>query len=529
MIEKAIENWLTNTNERTYQGPFCQVLLQNGHTVVHVSSHGPLEQGKDIISLDADGATCAYQLKTGNIGLGKWREIKGEVEDLVELPVVHPSVDKDSIHKSYLVTNGRITDPVRIRISQMNERNRSRGRGFSYLDVIAGDQLLKVFLDAQGEFIPAEPKEFELFLKLFLADGTGFLNKEVFFTFLNGSLFEDSRLSKRSSRDAICASAVITGYLLDSYQRKGNSYALFEAWICLAACIVRHASMCRMAEKHWKPSLKLILSEAVENLCRLKEEALDRRHLVEGSLIGDGSFVYQARATIVLGCLAALQCYLERRGGARRRDPRLLDHIRRHLRRLAFWGEWSFACLFWIIKYLELEGAKEAAHFLLKRVLELTVGLSSPSRETGLPSPYYSADDLLESSLDAALGIPWREIDLGQFSGSSYALGAIVDLAARRGARELLETYWPEISRIHIQEFRPDNVEDTFLWRASDGSNHQECLNATQSWRALVDRANDLSEVPKLLANHSDLLSFFVLACPHRATRQIITVLDKAV
>jgi 23S rRNA pseudouridine2457 synthase len=38
------------------------------------------------------------------------RFILGEVRELMELPIVHPSVDKSKIHKSFLVTNGEITD-----------------------------------------------------------------------------------------------------------------------------------------------------------------------------------------------------------------------------------------------------------------------------------------------------------------------------------------------------------------------------------------------------------------------------------
>ncbi len=55
MIERAIENWLTKTNERNYQAAFCQVLMHQGHRVLFSSSHGPMEQGKDIITIGPDG------------------------------------------------------------------------------------------------------------------------------------------------------------------------------------------------------------------------------------------------------------------------------------------------------------------------------------------------------------------------------------------------------------------------------------------------------------------------------------------
>ena len=103
MIERAIENWLTNTNERNYQTPFCQVLMHKGQRVLYLSSHRPMEQGKDIITQDVNGDYNAYQLKTGDIDLRKWRDIRGEIEELIQLPIVHPCVNKNTRHRSFLV------------------------------------------------------------------------------------------------------------------------------------------------------------------------------------------------------------------------------------------------------------------------------------------------------------------------------------------------------------------------------------------------------------------------------------------
>lgn len=155
VIERAIENWLTKTNERNYQAAFCQVLMHQGHRVLHSSSHGPMEQGKDVITIGPDGECHAYQTKTGNIGLTEWRGIAGEIQELIELPVDYPGVDKSRLHKAYLVTNGSISDPVRIQINDRNEDNLRRGRQYAHLEVIGGDSLLKSFVDAQGALFRA--------------------------------------------------------------------------------------------------------------------------------------------------------------------------------------------------------------------------------------------------------------------------------------------------------------------------------------------------------------------------------------
>ena len=86
VIERVIENWLTSSNERSYQIPFCQLLAAGGDGDC-LSSHGPFEQGKDVVTFDKSGKLRGYQLKSGDFGLSEWRKYKGEINDLVELPI----------------------------------------------------------------------------------------------------------------------------------------------------------------------------------------------------------------------------------------------------------------------------------------------------------------------------------------------------------------------------------------------------------------------------------------------------------
>ncbi len=71
MIERIIENWLINTNEKGYQIPFCQYLISKNYTIVHISTHGQMEQGKDIIAKDENETPYAFQLKAGDIDFKK--------------------------------------------------------------------------------------------------------------------------------------------------------------------------------------------------------------------------------------------------------------------------------------------------------------------------------------------------------------------------------------------------------------------------------------------------------------------------
>lgn len=367
MIEKAIENWLINTNELNYQLAFCQILLLKGEKVIYNSSHRPMEQGKDIITINSDGNCCAYQLKTGNVNLKEWRNISGEIRDLMELPIIHPSANKKVSHKAFLVTNGEISDEVRFQIDQMNSDNEKKERNFSYLDVITKDVLLKEFIDAQGKFMPKELEDFHLFLELFLNDGADFLPKEKYFAFLHRTIFQEIPKRKSDTINTILSSIIINSYLLNPYQREKNYYALFEAWTLLGGFIITYSIKAFLKENYWIESLNLIVEEITRNVSLLKEEVLKKDNFIEGNPLADGGMIYNARMTIVLGILSTFEIHLHKTRTEYNQDKKILELIKENIGKFFFWGESAFPFFFFTIKYLELIGEDEIAYDLLKK------------------------------------------------------------------------------------------------------------------------------------------------------------------
>jgi hypothetical protein len=102
MIERAIENWLTSTNERNYKAAFVQALVHQGYQVLTVPADGPMEQGKDLITIDPEGHPCAFQLKTGARDLATWRKYRDEMMELIQLRIYHTGVDKQIVHRAVL-------------------------------------------------------------------------------------------------------------------------------------------------------------------------------------------------------------------------------------------------------------------------------------------------------------------------------------------------------------------------------------------------------------------------------------------
>lgn len=524
MIERAIENWLTRTNERNYKIPFCQALAREGHTLVFISADRPMEQGKDIITIAPDGIPYAYQLKGGDIGLGRWRtEVRPEIEELIQLPIVHPNIDKKKLHKSFLVLNGGISDEVRIQIDQINEDNVRRNRGYSHLEVIGLQQLLKTLKDAQGKFVPHRLSDFKSFLELFLASGKGLLDKAKFFAFLNGALFSEVPKQKADALNAISSSVILTAYAMAEFAQEKNHFALFEAWTALGVSIVRFAERAKLAPKEWERSLELVLLEIRRVLEAIEDEALlSKEAWIQGAALGDGGDTLRARTTLVLGALAVRGMDRYEADGAGIIDRNILDLIHSRQRQLWLWGESAFPAFFAIAKFLEAAGETGPALDILKTCLEGVLVRNDLRSDNALPSPYYSAVEVLKKNLGLV-----REPDGQENAGSSFILKPLISALVRRNQRDFLAKNWRRISHMRFREFCVDSPEEWLLWHGDKGTNKSWYPTATQKWSELATQAaGEAGACPKLLSSHRALVRAFTLVAPHRINDPVVSFLD---
>ena len=522
MIERAIENWLTKTNERNYQAAFCQVLMHQGHRVLYSSSHGPMEQGKDIITVGPDGEYYAYQTKTGDVGLSEWRSIEGEVHELMELPINYPGVDKSKMHKAYLVTNGTITDPVRVQIADRNDDNVRKNRQYAQLEVIAKDSLLKSFVDAQGRFVPRDLPDIRTFLELYLDEGRGMLPKGSLFAVLDGAVFGESPSKKSDAIDAVTSSLIIVSYLLNSFEQSENYYAMAEGWSVLAACIARYVGKHSLPQGQWRGSLDLVMAELRANLAMLRQEAISRPDFLEGDIRTDGGVMLNARTTIVLGALACHELLPGGKTESEKSPDEVLKLIREHLGRRGFWGESAFPYVFYIIKFLEARNETTLALSLLEELFVVLVDANCQQQGPVFPCPYRGVEEILAASIPDRL----QDANFEGYRGSSYVLRSVLEMLVRRGRRDVVAAKWRLLTYCQQHEFIPDRPEDVFAWRTKDGTNASCFPNQTQSCAVLVAEAVQGTSTPSLYREFTEVLHFHILVCPHRATAAVIRLLD---
>jgi len=521
LIERAIENWLTNTNERGYEIPFCQYLISEGYTILGISFHGQVEQGKDIIALNKKGTPCAFQLKSGNINQNVWNKIKPEIDDLLEIPIKHPKIGKQSKRECFLVTNGIINDKLKKDIVDRNVGLRKRK--LPELKIYDGLELVGKFIRVNGEFLPTKPPDLKVFLELLMSDGYELPDKPQLSRFLESVLFTKKETEPQLRRK-IASSILLNQYVMEPYESKNNHIALIEGWVILYSYVLCIVEKYQLNERNWAQSLNIVMDKINYQLSALKEEFFSRTIYLEGTW--DGALFYKSRLTIVLGWLAAFELYMKSTKNNYTIDPRVYDSIKKFYGSDTwFWGE-SATPLF--IMMSKLANASDDTVLANKIICDLIIDIlfkNGFQEESALPAPYYS----VKEALNHFYGPPDEKLDLNSFSGVSYTLAVLVDTLVRRNRRDLLNEVWKGITKIHNSEFSPKDSWAMFRWHCDEGEEIGFTFDRPQSWKELQKAAGDIDNVdlPKSLAN--PFCYYFLICYPHRLNKHTGKLMDSLI
>lgn len=519
MIERIVENWLTNTNEIGYQVPFCQCLVSQGYTILHLSSHGQMEQGKDIISIDETGIPCAFQLKSGHIDAAEWRKIKGEIDELVEIHINFPGISKNTKHRAVLATNGTITDKVRRDIDDLNLSYKQRG--YSELEVITNMDLLKRFLEVHDIFLPNELSDFKLFLELLLSDGHELVNKKLITKFIESIMFT-TRETKPELRRKIASGLLLTQYILRPFEIAENHISIIEGWTLFCSYVLAIVEKYNLDAEYWEQSYNLVMHKINSQFDLLKDEFFSREIFLEGTW--DGGFIYKSRLVMVLGWLSAFELYMKKKNVSYILDKRVFDSIDRfNKENLWFWGESATPFFVAMSLFVREYGNLSFSNTIISNLIAYIAEENRLRGGKGVPDPYYSPEEIISS-----LNQVGEAIEFEAFLGSSYHIGALVDILVRRKRRTLLDSLWKDISDMRMCEFNPTHIWKMFTWQCEEGEQIELFYERPQRWNKLVSEASDYdgSGLPKVLLNNP--FSYYFLVCyPHRLRRMTIKLIDK--
>lgn len=525
LLERVIENWLTSVNERQYQLPFCQVLAARGETILYISSHGPFEKGKDVITSTADGAIHAYQMKKGDIGLREWRDIQGEVENLIELAIEISGRAPVTEFVPYLVTNGEFTDPVieQIRVANLSRHNRGT---HNELRTIARGELFGMFRDAHGAYLPRELADFRTFLELILHDGSAPAAKETAALLFEHLIPNDlTSISHLDVARAATSIALLTAYISGPAVLAANHWSVFEYWV-LAGCYVLYLpAKAGRAEAACDSVFGMCEMAAESALLALAEECKNRANFVQGIPLDDGA-IYRARMTILLGLICALDLSLLVRGKPREHSLIAERLLMDRLKETIFWGE-SATPFYWMCMLVAEQHCNSTlAEGLAIRLVKDTCEANGDSAKgRGFPNPYYSAEDALR------IAHRFDQMNDEQFVGRSYSVLALTHFLARRLRRQALASLWHGITRLGLVDYIPASAAEWFRWESKEGVLNSHLVDEPQSWAVLRTRAKGTAtdSLPRALLTRPAFLLWYVLVYPHRFTPTTARVIDDAV
>ena len=529
MLERVIENWLDKATERSFEQPFCYMLSAEGHTIIHLTRHDPMEMGKDIISIAPDGTPCAFQLKSGNISLGKWdKEVSFQTDALVTRHINHSSDIRSKHHRSYLVTNGNIGEKVSRAIEDRNQAWAKQNLSDFHLQTIVRGEILEKAKNLGTDLWPTELTDIKTLLEMFLESGRGVLPKGKL-----ASLFESTipltpcdngrHPSQNHCERAIASAAILCAIATSSFSNERNHAAEIEAWTLYIAYVLAVAERWGLCAKVYENEFEIATQSIYNSLTNLCDEIKERKYLVEGDPLSD-THVYKLRVTWLLGLMSIYALWKSSRSEAKdEADDFIREFCMEKRQQLDLWGEAAIPQLLALFWYLcKIDATKEPGCFLHCLITSICKQ-NGPTGDDPLASPYYEAEDILPHIHGVA-----EEPLMDSFRGVSYSLEGLVHLYVRRNRMQAMISLWPNVTRLMYQSFEPENFCDFYRWRNEEGKNRTESPKLTQEWEGLRALASepDGACIPPSIKKHPILLLLFLCVYPHRMNAQILRWLD---
>lgn len=525
MTERIIENWLDKAAETTFQIPFCYMLANEGYTVLHLTRHCGMEQGKDILAVTKDGTACAFQLKgapSSKIKLKEWQnEINGQITQLVFTPIFHPSINGDKHHQSFLVTNGELEEEVSFAINSFNIDWKNKGQPQYKIETIVRGQLLEMANKLKTNFIPTEVEDFKALLEFYLEDGKGILNKRKFSALLN-TVFKEEKSGISESKRTMSSAALLCSLATSNYTNQNNHIAVAEAWTIYLSTLLRYCQNNDIEQKLFKNEIEIAIQIVINALENLLEEVLNLKHFFVGNPIED-AFIHNARVTWIIGFLSSLGLYYKLTSQNTESIEIINQVITSNKVRLDLFGESAvpnFVSYYWFVRdCINKEKGIEIITSLLTSIVQV-----GKTPNLVFPNVYYNIDEAISLSFE----IDKRVLQKVNFKQDSHVLEPLINLAVRQNLKELLVKLWPDISKNFFAEFCFQEKTDYYLWRNTTGKEIFKIPNSPENWDTLVNSASEVDgdTVPELLKSYPYLIPIFLIVYPHRFNNSVVRWFD---
>jgi hypothetical protein len=533
VIERLLEAWLDSASERSYQIPFCQMLMADGHRLIHSTRHSPIELGKDIVTIAGDGTSCAYQLKGnpgGRLTLAQFRAISGQLHELATLPLPFSSVPADRWHRSYLVTNGEVDEEARLAIEKQNEGFQRTGSP-ARVEIISRGMLLDSARRLGVDLWPSELADIQVLLQMLVDRGDGPIPADRLHALLEPVLRlteDEDKPSKEDIHRRIRSAALLVQVALRSFSIRENHTAILFAWTMYFSYVVGCCERHDVTLAEVEDSLDLAQMAMLASLGAICDELSMRDHYIEGEPLVDALF-YRARLTLVTGLMSVYFLWADDADALPAERRAFLERfLAKGFGGMELWGEGALPSFLAYLWYRRRTDATVTSDFLLAHLLERLLAAKRDPR-TAPPSPYFSFEDILRHQL-RPLGIAADDALTHESSDqTSFFAESLFRLLVRTGLKSTCKEHWPALSRITFREFVPEKRWRFCLWRTGYGREVTTIPPLGETWANATQAARytGLDRIPRGFTTDSGpfVLLLFILLCPYRATPAALSFL----
>jgi len=535
VLERLAEYWLDSANERGYQPAFVQLLVSEGHRVLHSTRHAPIEFGKDVISIAPDGVPCAYQLKGnpgGRLTHSQFREIQPQLQELVTQAIPYPGLP-DVHHRSYLVTNGFVDEEVQRAIQDLNRAWERNGFGAEALAVLERGYLLERANALGTSLWPFGVADLGALVDLLSHRGNDILPLSKMHELLS-TMYRlagrDPAPAGRELERLVTSTALLVAVATRNFGLSANHFAVASAWVLFSTYTI--AACTRAGVSSTGPiaeSLSAARQAVFEEVAALIDEASARPTLVEGVAWADTEF-YPARRALLNGIGSAYWLWCRRDDLAPANLPAVEAFLPQEFGPRALWGEAAMPQLlahYWYISRRDASfGPERWLAQLLATVIRCQLGQEDAEF---LASPYYSIADVVRHRHADFLGTANDPFDAMSFRGASYFAEALFHLVVRTNLKQHCKSLWPEFTRLNLRWFEVAEPWQFCTIHSEDGLACTKIVPPTGEWAALQQAAgiHDAPKVPEILCADPVLLLLFVMMVPQRATPDVVRFLGR--
>ncbi|WP_306142618.1 hypothetical protein [Roseibium sp. MMSF_3412] len=553
MIEKLIEHWLDSIGERGYQAAFLQMLVGEGHTVIHSTRHMPIEFGKDVITVGPDGVPCCFQLK-GNPGSrltqSQFREIRPQLTELIEQRITYPGVP-GTPHRCYLVTNGEVEEEVQRTIDDINQDLEFRGfHTNTRLKILSRGQLLRWAIAHSGNFWPDDFSVHENLIRMYNVDG----KDQPDLALISKSLDRILAISKKRSSTkkpafvrSMLAASLFVSFAIRNYVSSSNHNAVVAAWVSLLAAYacaldrygyklvgdsLRAYETARIAMFSSIIDLLEEVRERIENLeAGSEDEKKDLNQVyLQGGSISD-RILWNARALKTLSLLSLLRIDEKQDVPSvclREEQKRTISLLTKHgVTRLEIWGEAAIPQVFANVVAWRMRDATNQPNLEFLAIIQWITAQNLKFEGGYAPSPYHNLEDCIRSQLIGVLGSSSKNLASEVQSKSSYFAEGLLHCFVRTNLKSRAKSVWPDMTRLMHNSFVPAQKWEYGLWRADNGKNLSKQLPHRYEWSKLQRDASETMtpNIPDQLRDDPVVLLAFIIFYPQRGLPEVLRFL----